>query len=142
MLEPGDPAQVGRYRILGRLGSGGMGRVFLAESPGGRRVAVKVIRSELAENHDFRVRFAREVSAARRVSGAFTAPVIDADPDAPQPWLVTSYIEGPSLADAVNTRKPMPADAVAALGAGLAEGLEAIHAVGVVHRDLKPSNVL
>ena len=141
-LEPGDPARVGKYRILGRLGSGGMGRVFLARSPGGRQVAVKLIRSELAEKRDFRIRFAREVRAARQVSGAFTAPVIDADSDAPQPWLVTAYVEGPSLADSVSTRGPMPADAVVALAAGLAEGLEAIHAVGVVHRDLKPSNVL
>jgi serine/threonine protein kinase len=141
-LELGDPAWVGKYRILGRLGSGGMGRVFLAQSPGGRRVAVKLIRSELAEDDDFRVRFAREVRAARQVSGAFTAPVIDADPHAPQPWLVTAYIDGPSLADSVSTHGPMPADAVVALAAGLAEGLEAIHAVGVVHRDLKPSNVL
>jgi serine/threonine protein kinase len=119
-----------------------MGRVFLAQSPGGRRVAVKLIRSELAEDPDFRVRFAREVRAARQVSGAFTAPVIDADPDAPLPWLVTAYIDGPSLADAVRTQGPMPVDAVVALAAGLAEGLEGIHAVGVVHRDLKPSNVL
>jgi serine/threonine protein kinase len=133
---------VGKYRILGRLGSGGMGRVFLAQSPGSRRVAVKLIRSELAEDHDFRVRFAREVRAARQVSGAFTAPVIDADPDAPQPWLVTAYIDGPSLAEAVSAQGPMPVEAVVALAAGLAEGLEAIHAVGVVHRDLKPSNVL
>jgi serine/threonine protein kinase len=119
-----------------------MGRVYLARSPGGRRVAVKLIRPELAEDDDFRARFAREVAAARRVSGAFTAPVIDADPKAPQPWLVTAYIEGPSLADAISTGGPMPADDVAALAAGLAEGLEAIHAVGVVHRDLKPSNVV
>jgi serine/threonine protein kinase len=119
-----------------------MGRVYLARSPGGRRVAVKLIRPELAEDDDFRARFVREVAAARRVSGAFTAPVIDADPKAPQPWLVTAYIEGPSLADAISTGGPMPADDVTALAAGLAEGLEAIHAVGVVHRDLKPSNVV
>jgi serine/threonine protein kinase len=105
-------------------------------------VAVKLIRSELAGEKDFRARFAREVRAASRVSGVFTAPVIDADPDAPQPWLVTGYIEGPSLGDAVSTHGPMSADAVAALAAGLAEGLEAIHAAGIVHRDLKPSNVV
>jgi len=141
-LEPGDPAKVGKYHILGRLGSGGMGRVFLARSPGGRRVAVKLIRSELAGEKDFRARFAREVRAASRVSGAFTAPVIDADPDAPQPWLVTAYIDGLSLGEAVSTHGPMSADTVAALAAGLAEGLGAIHAAGIVHRDLKPSNVV
>ena len=141
-LEPGDPLQVGKYQILERLGSGGMGRVFLARSPGGRRVAVKLIRSELVGEDDFRARFAREVTAARRVSGAFTAPVIDADPYAPQPWLVTAFIEGPSLGDEVNTRGPMPTGAVMELAAGLAEGLEAIHAAGIVHRDLKPSNVV
>jgi serine/threonine protein kinase len=141
-LEPEDPAWVGKYQIQGRLGSGGMGRVFLARTPGGRTVAVKLIRPELAEDHGFRERFAREVAAARKVSGAFTAPVIDADLDAPQPWLVTSFIEGLSLADAVEARGPMPADEVIGLAAGLAEGLEAIHAAGVVHRDLKPSNVL
>jgi serine/threonine protein kinase len=141
-LEPGDPVRVGKYEVLGRLGSGGMGRVYLARSPGGRRVAVKLIRSELADDHHFRARFAREVTAARRVSGAFTAPVIDADPNAPQPWLVTAYIEGPSLDEAISTSGPMTADGVVALAAGLAEGLGAIHAVGVVHRDLKPSNVV
>ena len=141
-LRPEDPVWVGKYRILERLGSGGMGHVYLAQSPGGRRVAVKVIRSELAEAQDFRARFAREVSAARKVSGAFTAPVIDANPDASLPWLVTAYVEGASLADAVSTQGPMPADKVAELAAGLAEGLDAIHSCGIVHRDLKPSNVL
>jgi Protein kinase domain len=141
-LKPGDPPQVGRYRLLGELGSGGMGRVFLGRSPGGRQVAVKVIRSELAGDPDFRARFAREVATARTVSGIFTAPVVDADLDAPQPWLVTAYVEGPSLDDAVREQGPLPAAAVLTLAAGLAEGLGAIHAAGVVHRDLKPSNVL
>jgi serine/threonine protein kinase len=141
-LKPGDPPQVGKYRLLGELGSGGMGRVFLARSPGGRQVAVKVIRPDLAGDPDFRARFAREVATARKVSGIFTAPVVDADLKAAQPWLVTAYVEGPSLDDAVTEQGPLPAAAVRTLAAGLAEGLGAIHAAGVVHRDLKPSNVL
>jgi serine/threonine protein kinase len=141
-LQAGDPRQIGGYRLLGRLGSGGMGRVFLGKSPGGRDVAVKVIRAELADSPDFRARFAHEVAAARRVSGFFTAPVVDADPSAPQPWLVTGYVDGPSLADAVADRGPLDAEAVLALARGLAEGLAPIHAAAVVHRDLKPSNVL
>jgi serine/threonine protein kinase len=119
-----------------------MGRVYLGRSPGGRQVAIKVIRPELAEDADFRTRFGREVSAARKVSGIFTASVVDADLDGPMPWLATSYIAGPSLADAVASRGPMPESTVLRLAAGLAEGLSAIHAAGVVHRDLKPSNVL
>ena len=141
-LQPGDPRLVGSYRLLKRLGSGGMGRVFLGRSPGGRLVAVKVIHPELVADPDFRARFAHEVTAARRVSGMYTAPLVDADPDAPEPWLVTSYVDGPSLADAVAHEGPMRATAVLALALGLAEGLAAIHAADVVHRDLKPSNVL
>jgi eukaryotic-like serine/threonine-protein kinase len=141
-LQPGDPRWIGPYWLEERLGSGGMGRVYLGRSPGGRQVAIKVIRPELAEDADFRARFAREVSAARKVSGIFTAPVVDADVDGPVPWLATSYIAGPSLADAVAARGPLPATSALRLAAGLAEGLKAIHAVGVVHRDLKPSNVL
>ena len=141
-LQPGDPRKVGRYWLLGRLGGGGMGRVFLGRSPGGRQVAVKVVRAELAEQADFRIRFAREVAAARTVSGLFTAPVVDADLDAPVPWLATAYVAGPSLADAVTRHGPLPVTSVLALAAGLAEGLGAIHAAGIVHRDLKPSNVL
>jgi hypothetical protein len=139
-LQPGDPRWIGPYWLEERLGSGGMGRVYLGRSPGGRQVAIKVIRPELAEDADFRARFAREVSAARKVSGIFTAPVVDADVDGPVPWLATSYIAGPSLADAVAARGPLPATSALRLAAGLAEGLKAIHAVGVVHRDLKPSN--
>ena len=101
-LLPQDPRQVGRYPLLGRLGGGGMGLVFLGQSPGGRLVAVKLIRTELAADPDFRARFAREVDAARHVSGLFTAPVVDANLDGPQPWLVTAYVPGPSLEDAVD----------------------------------------
>jgi serine/threonine protein kinase len=141
-LRAGDPRLIGSYRIVGRLGSGGMGTVFLGRSVAGRLVAVKVIRDELAEDPDFRVRFRREVVAARKVSGLFTAPVVDADLDAPVPFLVTAYIVGLSLADAVSRHGPLPAASVLSLAAGLAEGLGAIHSAGVVHRDLKPSNVL
>ena len=102
-LRAGDPPQIGPYLLLGRLGAGGMGQVFLGRSLGGRLVAVKVIRAELAGDPGFRARFAREVAAARRVSGVFTAPVVDADPTAPLPWLVTGYVSGLSLAQAVDS---------------------------------------
>jgi eukaryotic-like serine/threonine-protein kinase len=141
-LRPTDPATVGPYRLLGRLGAGGMGQVFLARSPGGRLVAVKVIRPELADETGFRTRFAREVAAARNVSGIFTALVVDADTEGPVPWLATAYVPGPSLTELVHEQGPLPPGAVLTLAAGLAEGLGAIHAAGVVHRDLKPSNVL
>ena len=141
-LQVGDPRQVGTYTLLARLGSGGMGQVYFGRSLGGRHVAVKVIRADLAQDQSFRARFAREVQAARRVSGAFTAPVIDADPDAPVPWLVTDYVHGPSLGDAVAKHGPLPLPALLNLAARLAEGLGAVHAAGVIHRDLKPANVL
>ena len=141
-LQVGDPRQVGNYTLLARLGSGGMGQVYFGRSLGGHHVAVKIIRADLAQDQSFRARFAREVEAARRVSGAFTAPVIDADPDAPIPWLVTDYVHGPSLGDAVAKHGPLPLPAVLALAARLAEGLSAVHAAGVIHRDLKPANVL
>ncbi|MGW0753831.1 protein kinase domain-containing protein [Streptomyces sp. NPDC002587] len=141
-LEPGDPRQLGRYRIVARLGSGGMGRVYLARSVSGRTLAVKVVRAELAEDAEFRRRFAREVEAARRVTGFFTAAVVDADPEGTPAWLATAYVEGMSLHEAVQAHGAWPQRSVLALGTGLGEALEAIHRAGLVHRDLKPSNIL
>ena len=141
-LQPEDPREIGPYRLLGQLGSGGMGQVFLGMSAGGRPIAVKVIRTELATDPDFRARFRCEVAAAQKVSGLFTALVVDADLDSPMPWLATAYVAGPSLTEAVRGHGPLPVRSLLALAAGLAEGLGAIHAAGVVHRDLKPSNVL
>ena len=141
-LQPGDPQLIGPYRLRGRLGAGGMGQVFLGLSAGGRPVAVKVVRAHLATDPEFRERFRREIAVARKVSGVYTSPVIDADVDGPMPWLATAYVEGPSLANAVLEHGPLPAESVLALARGLAEGLKAIHAAGVVHRDLKPANVL
>jgi serine/threonine protein kinase len=141
-LQPADPQAIGPYRLLGQLGVGGMGQVFLGLSAGGRLVAVKVIRAELAADPEFRARFRREIAAAHKVSGLYTAAVVDADVDGPVPWLATAYVPGPSLAQAVSEHGPLPAASVLALAAGLAESLTAIHAAGVAHRDLKPSNVL
>jgi WD40 repeat protein len=141
-LEPGDPAQVGAYRLLGRLGAGGMGQVYLGVSRGGRKVAVKVLRADLVTDSEFRARFAREVAAARTVNGFYTAPVVDADPGASPPWMVTAYVPGPSLAAAVAERGPLSEPEVRDLAAALAEGLAAIHAGGLVHRDLKPANII
>ncbi|MFJ8634686.1 serine/threonine-protein kinase [Streptomyces sp. NPDC093568] len=137
-----EPRVVGPYRLLGRLGSGGMGRVYLGRSAGGRTVAVKIVHPHFALDEEFRARFRREVEAARRVGGAWTAPVLDADPDAAVPWVATAYAAGPSLSSAVADSGPLPAHSVRALGAGLAEALAAVHELGLVHRDVKPSNVL
>ncbi|AIV34882.1 PQQ-binding-like beta-propeller repeat protein [Streptomyces sp. CCM_MD2014] len=141
-LQSDDPQELGSYRLLRRLGAGGMGRVYLARSPGGRTVAVKVVRPDLAADHDFRERFRHEVEIAKAVSGRFTAPVVDADPDAPLPWLATSYVLGPDLTDVVGAHGALPERTVRALAAGLAAALQDIHAAGLMHRDLKPSNVL
>lgn len=141
-LLPEDPQVVGAYRLLGRLGAGGMGRVYLGRSTGGRTVAVKIVHPHFAADDQFRERFRREVRAARSVGGAWTAPVLDADPEAAVPWVATGYVAGPSLSEAVASAGPLPAAAVRALGAGLAEALTAVHAQGLVHRDVKPSNVL
>jgi hypothetical protein len=137
-----DPEQIGGYVLVGRLGAGAMGRVYLGRSAAGRLVAVKTIKIELADEPDFRTRFAQEVAAARRVSGAFTAAVVAADPEADMPWLATAYVPAPSLAGLVRTCGPLPVPAVRWLAAGCAEALESIHGAGLVHRDLKPSNVL
>lgn len=141
-LEAGEPRAIGPYRLLGRLGAGGMGRVYLARSEGGRTVAVKVVHPHFALDGEFRARFRREVESARRVGARWTAPVLDADPDAPVPWVATGYVAGPSLTQAVTAHGPLPERSVRVLGAGLAEALAAVHALGLVHRDVKPSNVL
>lgn len=137
-----DPAALGGYRLSGRIGAGGMGRVYLAFTPAGRPVAMKVMRPELGDDPEFRARFRQEIAAAQRVSGLFTAQVLDGDPDGSPPWLVTAYVPGPSLAQAVAGHGPLPEPSVLLLMAGVAEALQAIHAAGLVHRDLKPSNVL
>ncbi|MFI1227369.1 MULTISPECIES: protein kinase domain-containing protein [unclassified Streptomyces] len=152
-LGPDDPHRIGAYRLLGRLGEGGMGQVFLARSDRGRTVALKLVRRELAEQPEFRARFRQEVRAAHRVGGAWTAPVLDSDTEAPVPWVATGYVAGPSLQRIVSGRPgapvaasgaygPLPLRSVRFLGAGLAHALQHIHGAGLIHRDLKPSNVL
>jgi hypothetical protein len=137
-----DPVEIGRYWLRARLGAGGMGRVYLAATAAGRPVAVKVVRPELSDDQEFRARFRQEIQAAQRVHGLYTAELLDADPDASPPWLVTAYVAGPSLQQAVTDDGPMPEAKVFHLAAGVAEALQAIHAAGLVHRDLKPSNVV
>ncbi|MGR7000534.1 serine/threonine-protein kinase [Yinghuangia aomiensis] len=141
-LDATDPTRVGPYTLLGRLGAGGMGRVYLGRSAAGRTVAVKVVRGELARDAAFRQRFRREVAAARAVSGAFTAPLVDAGADTEVPWLATRFVSGLTLGEAVARRGPLPEAPLRALLAGIAEALESIHATGLVHRDLKPANVM
>ncbi|MEU0945145.1 endo alpha-1,4 polygalactosaminidase [Streptomyces canus] len=141
-LSPGDPESIGGYTLVDRLGSGGMGVVYLGRSDSGRQVAVKLVHPAYALDEEFRTRFRQEVAAARRVSGAFTAPVVDADPDAPQPWMATLYVPGRTLADVVAQDGPLRGSALRVLALGLVEALRDIHRVGMVHRDLKPSNVL
>ncbi|MBM9509815.1 serine/threonine-protein kinase [Actinacidiphila acididurans] len=137
-----DPRVVGAFRLHRRLGAGGMGVVYLGADKRGQRVALKVIRPELAEDQEFRSRFAREVSAARRIRGGCTARLVAADLEAERPWFATQYVPGPSLHDKVAEHGGLPAAEVATIGAALAEGLVAVHEAGVVHRDLKPSNIL
>ncbi|MCX5015462.1 serine/threonine-protein kinase [Streptomyces sp. NBC_00555] len=143
-LETGDPTSVGegRYRLVGRLGQGGMGVVYLGRSQSGRAVAVKVVRPELSTEPGFKRRFADEVAAARRVGGFHTAPVVDADPDGEPAWLVTAFVPGPTLQAVLARVGSLPLDTLTVLAAGLAEALEAIHRVGVIHRDLKPANII
>lgn len=142
LLGPGDPTVIGAYRIVRRLGEGGMGTVYLARSPSGAHVALKVIRSSLAADPEFRARFRDEVAAARRVAPFCTAQVLDADPDARSPYLVTEYIDGVRLDEEIEDSGPLPLSTLQGVAIGVASALTAIHRVGIVHRDLKPSNVM
>ncbi len=141
-LRSGDPRRLGSYRLLARLGEGGMGTVFLARDPHGQHVAVKAIRPEFADNEEFRARFRSEVNRARQVPSFCTAAVLDADPDDETPYLVVEYVDGPSLQEMVDERGPMSAGDLHSVAVGVAVALTAIHGAGVVHRDLKPLNVL
>ncbi|MGW7294689.1 serine/threonine-protein kinase [Streptomyces xiamenensis] len=141
-LTADDPSSIAGYRLIQRLGEGGMGRVYLSQTPGGRPLAIKVVRPELAADAEFRRRFQQEVRAAERVQGLYTAPVIDSDTEGAHPWLATAYVAGPSLHEAVRNHGALPLWAAVRAIAGIAEALQAIHGAGVVHRDLKPSNVL
>ncbi|MER5603021.1 bifunctional serine/threonine-protein kinase/ABC transporter substrate-binding protein [Streptomyces sp. NPDC002265] len=141
-LRSSDPARIADHRLLGRLGAGGMGVVYLARSPGGALVALKVLLAEYAEEPGFKARFRREVEVARRVGSPWVVPLVDADPGAEAPWLATAFVPGPSLAEAVTAYGPLSEDGLRVLGARLAEALGEVHRAGLVHRDLKPGNVL
>ncbi|MER5632896.1 protein kinase domain-containing protein [Streptomyces nitrosporeus] len=141
-LTPSDPPRIGPYTLLGRLGAGGMGAVYLGRSPGGRTVAVKLVRPDLGQDAVFRARFRAEVTAARAVSDAFTAPVVDADTEGPVLWMATAFVPGVSLGQAVRLAGPLQLYALGALAAGVAEALASIHAAGLTHRDLKPGNIM
>ncbi|GDY44209.1 hypothetical protein SANT12839_050910 [Streptomyces antimycoticus] len=141
-LATGDPESIGGYALVDRLGSGGMGVVYLGRSASGRQVALKLVHEQYAQDEEFRTRFRQEVAAARRVSGAFTAPVVDADPEADRPWMATLYVPGRTLSEVVRKNGPLDGHTLRTLGLGLVEALREIHRAGVVHRDLKPANIL
>ncbi|MFD2028686.1 serine/threonine-protein kinase [Promicromonospora aerolata] len=141
-LEPSDPQELGGYQLLGRIGAGGMGVVYLAETRTGRKLALKAILKEFVQDPEFRTRFRREAAAAMKVRGRHLATLIDADPDGAQPWLAVEYVEGPALTAVVQSQGPLPEPDVRRVLAGVAEALRAVHQVGIVHRDLKPSNIL
>lgn len=141
-LEPSDPQELGGYELLGRIGAGGMGAVYLAETRTGRKLALKAILKEYVQDPEFRTRFRAEVATAMKVRGRFLATVIDADPEGAQPWLAVEYVAGPSLSAVVRTQGPLPEPDVRRVVAGVAEALRSVHQAGIVHRDLKPSNIL
>ncbi|WP_344587272.1 serine/threonine-protein kinase [Actinomadura vinacea] len=141
-LRSGDPAQVGAYRLVARLGAGGTGRVYLGHDSSGDLVAIKVVHAHIAHRQDRRDRFAREIAAVRGIDPAYIAPVVDHDMSAAEPWLATAYLRGPTLQQMVELRGPLAGPSVRVLGAALAKALAAIHRAGVLHRDLKPSNLV
>ena len=141
-LPPSDPREIGRFQLLGRLGSGGMDQVFLGEAPDGSRAAIKVVHEGLSADTQFRRRFSQEIAAAARIEGARTAAVIESDPDAERPWMASQFIEGKNLLRTVEDDGALPESSVLELAAGIGEALTVIHAAHIVHRDLKPSNII